>query len=42
MFFKNYAENEAGKLVSDLLLFFKNPWNEVKAIYLNSPQFEIQ
>ena len=30
-FFKNYAENKAGKLVPDLFLFLKNAWSEVKA-----------
>ena len=30
-FFKNYAENEAGKLVPDLCLFLKNSQYEVKA-----------
>ena len=30
MFFKNYAENEAGKLVSDLFLSFKKAQWEVK------------
>ena len=30
-FFKNYAENEAGRLVPDLFLFFKIAYNEVKA-----------
>ena len=29
--FKNYAENEAGILVPDLLLFFKNASYEAKA-----------
>ena len=29
--FKNHAENEGGKLVSDLVLFFKNVLYEVKA-----------
>ena len=30
-FFKNYAENEAGRLVPDLFLFFKKSFYEVKA-----------
>ena len=30
-FFKNYAENEARRLVSNLFLFFKKAQNEVKA-----------
>ena len=30
-FFKNYAENEAGRLVPDLFLFFKYAYYEVKA-----------
>ena len=30
-FFKNYAENEAGRLVPDLSLFFKKVLFEVKA-----------
>ena len=29
--FKNHAKNEGGKLVSDLVLFFKNVLYEVKA-----------
>ena len=31
IFFKNHAENEAGRLVPDLLLFFKKGLYEVKA-----------
>ena len=31
IFFKNHAENEAGRVVSDLVLFFKNALYEVKA-----------
>ena len=31
IFFKNYAENEAGRLVADLFLFFKKAYYEVKA-----------
>ena len=34
-FFKNYAENESGELVSELFLFFEKPIYEVKASYLN-------
>ena len=30
-FFKNHAENEARRLVSDLFLFFKKALNEIKA-----------
>ena len=30
-FFKNYAENEAGKLVPDRFLFFKKTLYQVKA-----------
>ena len=30
-FFKNYAEDEAGRLVQDLFLFLKKCLNEVKA-----------
>ena len=30
-FFKNHAENEAGRLVPDALLFFKKALYEVKA-----------
>ena len=30
LFFKNYAKNEAGRLVPDLLLFFKKALDEVK------------
>ena len=30
-FFKNHAENEAGRLVPDLFLFFKKDLYEVKA-----------
>ena len=43
-FFKNYAENDAGRLVSDLFLFFKlnMSWKQVfcslVSIYFNSPQ----
>ena len=29
--FKNYAENEAGKLVSDIFLFYKYAEHELKA-----------
>ena len=29
--FKSQAENETGKLVADLFLFFKKPLNKVKA-----------
>ena len=29
-FFKNHAENEPGKLISDLFLFLKKALNEVK------------
>ena len=31
VFFKNHAENKAGKLVPDLFLFFKKALYEVKA-----------
>ena len=31
LFFKNYAENEAGRLVPGLFLFFEKAQNEVKA-----------
>ena len=31
LFFKNHAENEAGKLVADLFLLFKKALYEVKA-----------
>ena len=31
IFFKNHAENEAGRLVPDLFLFFKKALYEVKA-----------
>ena len=31
IFFKNHAENEAGRLVPDLFLFFKKDLYEVKA-----------
>ena len=31
IFLQNYAENEVGKLVPDLFLFFKKAWYEVKA-----------
>ena len=31
IFFKNYAENELGRLVPDLFLFFKKALYEVKA-----------
>ena len=31
VFFKNYAENEAGRLVPDLFLFFEKAQNEVKS-----------
>ena len=49
-FFKNYAENEAGKLVPDRFLFFKKALYYVKAsglqldftIYFDSPQTSIQ
>ena len=30
LFFKNYAENEARRLVPDLFLFFKKALDEVK------------
>ena len=43
-FFKNQAENEAGRLVPHLFLFFKKALFEVKAIvsvYSNSPQLGI-
>ena len=30
-FFKTHAENEVGRLVADLLLFFKKALHEVKA-----------
>ena len=30
-FFKNYAKNEAGRLVRDLFSFFKKALSEVKA-----------
>ena len=30
-FFKNHVENETGRLVPDLFLFFKKALNEVKA-----------
>ena len=30
-FFKNYAENEAGRLVPDPFLFFQKVYYEVKA-----------
>ena len=32
MFFKNYAENEASRLVSDIFLFFKKTliWSETE------------
>ena len=30
-FFQNHAENETGRLVPDLFLFFKKALNEVKA-----------
>ena len=35
-FFKNHAENEAGRLVLDLFLFFKKAFYEVKASGLYS------
>ena len=48
-FFENYAENETGRLVPDLFLFFEKLNMNVKAsgcslvsIYCNSPQFAIQ
>ena len=31
LFFKYHAENEAGRLVSDLFLFFEKTLHEVKA-----------
>ena len=31
IFFKNYGENEAGRLIADLFLFFKKPIFEVNA-----------
>ena len=44
IFFKNYAENKAGRLVPDLFLFFKKAYYEVKAggPYFDSPQFDMQ
>ena len=50
-FFKNYAENESGRLVTDLFLFFKKAYYEVKgkqvlcslvSIFFDSPQLAIQ
>ena len=48
-FFKNHAENEAGRLAPDFFLFFKKALNEVKAsglqlssTYFDSPHFRIQ
>ena len=40
-FFKNHAENEAGRLVPDLFLFFKKALYEVKAndLQLSSNHF---
>ena len=38
-FFKNNTENETGRLVTDLFLFFKKAVFEVKA---NGPQLSIQ
>ena len=34
LFFKNYGENEAGRLVPDLILFFKKVLHGVKAVCL--------
>ena len=34
IFFLNYAENEAGKLVPDRFLFFKKAFYQVKSIGL--------
>ena len=31
IFFKNHAENEAGKIILDLFLFFKKPLYKVRA-----------
>ena len=31
IFFKNHSENEAGKLIPDLFLFFQKAISEVKA-----------
>ena len=50
-FFKNHAQNDVGRLVPDLFLFFKKALYEVKAsslicnlvsIYFDSPQHGIQ
>ena len=41
-FFKNHAENKAGRLVSDLFLFFKALYDvKVSGLHL-SPQLGIQ
>ena len=40
IFFKNYAENEARRIVLDLFLFFKKAWYEVKTSGLQ-PSFNI-
>ena len=49
LFFKNYAKNEAGRLVPDLSLFFEKNLYEVKAsglrlvsIYFDGLQLGIQ
>ena len=49
IYFKNHAEKEAGKLVTDLFLIFKKAWIEVEAsglqqvsIYFDIPQRNIQ
>ena len=48
-FFKNHAENEAGRLFPDFFIFLKKALNEVKAsfcslisIYFDSSQLSIQ
>ena len=48
-FFKNHAQNKAGRLFPDLFLFFEKALYEVKtsglhliSIYFNSPQLGIQ
>ena len=48
-FFKNHAENEAGRLFPDFFMFFKKALNGVKAsfcslvsIYFDSSQLSIQ
>ena len=47
-FFKNHAENEAGKIVSDLFLIYKKALYEVKvinrtlvSISFDSPELDI-